>query len=33
MIVGRCCMCKNGGEYVKNIGTQLALLGISNGDI
>ena len=33
MIVGWCCMCKNGDEYVKNIVTQLAPPGVSNGDI
>jgi len=33
MIVGWCCMCKNGGEYAKSIVTQLAPSGVSNGDI
>ena len=33
MIVGWCCMCKNGEEYVKSIVTQLAPPGVYNGDI
>ena len=33
MIVGWCCMYKNGGEYVKSIVAQLAPPGVSNGYI
>ena len=33
MIVGWCCMSKNGGEYVKSIVTQLVHPSVSNEDI
>ena len=33
MIAGWCCMCKNGGEYIKSIVAQLTPSGVSNGYI